>query len=36
MLVITTYLVNHSNRLSPNFTKMCLKDKQTATKEGMS
>ena len=32
MLLISRY---HSKRLSPDFIKMCLKDKQTATEDGM-
>ena len=36
MLLLTSISSYHRSPLSPNVTKMCLKDKRTATKDGMS
>ena len=36
MLLIMSYLVTIATECSQNFTKMCLKDKRTATEDAMS
>ena len=36
MLLMMSYLVTLTTDCHQNFTKMCLKDKRTATEDGMS